>query len=617
MADRPPEPLAATSPGVSAQASGAAETRPTFVVGAGLSLGVTALALSVTGILWRIDALTVSLCLAAGLAVFWPWVRRPGPCREMPFWALVLPLALIAIPAVAAMAPPHEWDEVAYGAALPRDYAAAGRFFYNADYGPYSAFPGNYEALTTASIVLARDVTPVHGLVVLLALGLAAIAAHLTRLLGTSWPGALCAAVLVLSAEALVTSVPMGKNDIANAFFQGLALLAIASYAIERKWRSLAAGGFFLGVALGVKYSSLEFAACVAPLTAALILAGSGRLSQRLRHLAVFGIVAFAAALPWYARNYVVFDNPFFPFLNELLGARNGFTAEHSAITREMFGGLAGYSWHAGTVSGFLSKVTYGFGWVPALLSVPGLLVAMWRRRDAASGFLGVTLLSFGLLTLFAGYWLPRYFLSLLVLSCAFAAVAASEVFRVTERMLGRRAPIVAALLLVLAVGGESLRFQWRSGRRFVRDVVHLKRKDFPRSHVRYWEVADWANRNLGPEEKIGMGVNVQPFYYLQRPYFHIHPMTEKGNLQSLDTPEQFLQAFRELGLTWLAFSQYTDTTNYPETTAPRMNAFLRRFYAARKALVRGGQLIPVASMQGVRIYRIEIPAAAATASGS
>jgi len=87
--------------------------------------------------------------------------------------------------------------------------------------------------------------------------------------------------------------------------------------------------------------------------------------------------------------------------------------------------------------------------------------------------------------------------------------------------------------------------------------------------------------------------------------------------LQSLDTPEQFLQAFRELGLTWLAFSQYTDTTNYPETTAPRMNAFLRRFYAARKALVRGGQLIPVASMQGVRIYRIEIPAAAATASGS
>jgi hypothetical protein len=597
------EPSEAATP-----ASDSGEPGSALVVGAGLFLGVSAFALSVSGMLWRIDALAVGLCLAAALAVFGLWVRRSGLRLGMPIWALALLLPLLVLPAIAATAPPHEWDEVAYGAALPRDYAAAGRFFYNADYGPYSAFPSNYEALTTATIVLARDVIPARGLTVLMALGLAAIAAHLSRLLGVSWPGALLAATLVLSAEALVTSIPTGKNDVANAFFQSLALLAVAGYAARRDLGSLALGGFFLGTALGVKYSSLQFAFCIAPLTVGLVLAGPGRLYQRLRRVGIFAIVTLATALPWYVRNYVLFDNPFFPFLNELLSAHNGFTAQHSAITREMFSGWLGYSWSAGTPRDFLSNVAQGFGWVPVLLSVPGLIAAALRRRSAAAVFLGVALLSSALLTLFAGYWLPRYFLTLLVLACVFTALAVAEVLRVAERMLGRRAAVVALVLLVAAVGGGSLRWQWNTGRRLVRDVVHLKRQDFLRTRVRYWAVADWANCNLGPEERIGMGVNVQPFYYLQRPYFHIHPMTEKGNLQSLETPEQFLQAFRDLGLSWLALAQHTDTSIYAEATAPRMNAFLRRLYAARRALVRSGKLTPVASMQGVRIYRVEAP---------
>ena len=53
---------------------------------------------------------------------------------------------------------------------MPRDYALAGRFFYNADYGPYSAFPSNYEALTTASLVLFDEVVPARVLNALLAL---------------------------------------------------------------------------------------------------------------------------------------------------------------------------------------------------------------------------------------------------------------------------------------------------------------------------------------------------------------------------------------------------------------------------------------------------------------
>jgi hypothetical protein len=604
-----PEPDKATSHEVSVPMSAAEESRQPLVVGAGLFLAASAFALSATGILWHLHALSVGACLVAGLLVFGLWVSRFGVRRDIPIWALVLLSSLLLIPIAAALTPPQDKDEVAFGATLPRDYALAGRFFYNADYGPYSAFPGNYEALATASLVLLGDVTPARVLSVLLAFGLAVIAFHLSRQVGVSRPVALCAALLVLSAESLLSAAPMVKNDVANAFFQSLALLSIASYAARHEPRNLALGGFFLGTAIGVKYSSLEFALCIVPLTVGLVLTGPGRLSQRLRSVAIFGVVTLAAALPWYARNYVLFDNPFFPFLNEILGAHNGFTAEHSALTREMFNGWSGYSWRTGTASGFLSGVTRGFGWVPVVLSVPGALVAVVRRRDAVSWFLGVALLSLGLVTLFAGYWLPRYFFSVLVLSSVFAAVALSEILRAAGPVLGRRALVVALGLLALALGGSTLRWEWRTRGRCVRDAVYIKRhaQEFVRTNVRHWEVADWVNRNLGPDDRIGVGMNVQPFYYMRRPYFHIHPMTEKGNLQSLRTPEEFLQAFRALGLTWLAYSPHSDA-GYPVATAPRMNAFLWRFDRARKALAQSGKLTPVTTIQGVRIYRIEGP---------
>jgi len=166
----------------------------------GLGVGLFATATSLIGLLWRIDLLSL---LIAGLIAIAPVVFA---CRQFTFRSTVSPgmiavvIALLPVLAWAAFLPPYSWDEMAYGAALPRDYARAGHFFYNNDYGPYSAFPGNYEALTTAALVLFHSAGAMKWLNLLLAIGLAAIAAHLCRALGAPklcWP---LAAALVLSA---------------------------------------------------------------------------------------------------------------------------------------------------------------------------------------------------------------------------------------------------------------------------------------------------------------------------------------------------------------------------------------------------------------------------------
>ncbi len=585
------------------------ELRPPLIAGVGVFIGASMLALSVTGLLWRIDALAFGLCFLAAALASGLWLRRSGARPGIPLWFVVLLVPLLVIPALASLSPPTGWDEVAYGAALPRDYARAGRFFYNDDYGPYSAFPGNYQALVTASLVIFGDVIPARFFNVLLAFGLAVVAVHISRRLGTSRPVALITAVLVLSATSLLAVVPMIKNDVANGFFQSLTLLALAGYAARREPSRLALGAFFLGTAVGIKYSSLLFALSVTPLMVVLVLRGAVSRGERLRGLALFGGVALAAALPWYARNAAVFGNPFFPFLNELLGAENNFTAEHSALTREMFEGLAGYTWSTGTVGVLLKRVGSGFGWVPVLLSVPGLVAVMLRRRDTVSVFLGAAFVSFGLVVFFAGHWQPRYFLSLLVLSCAFAAAALEEIGRVTHLVPGRRRTAAVALgILTLTVGGDSIWTQWRARGERVRDNLWMDRQELVRSYVPFWRFADWANRNLAPDDKIAVGMGVQPFYYLDRPYFHIHPMTEKGNLQALQTPEEYLQAFRSLGITWLGFRRFRDGAKYSKARTPRRHAFLLRFFRARGALERSGKLTFVTRVGGVRVYRIEAP---------
>jgi hypothetical protein len=286
---------------------GFADGRPPLVLWAGFLLAGAMLSLSATGLLWRIDRLSVVLSLLAAVAVG-IWLARHFELRPAPGWPFLLLLApLLVIPLLATIAPPYDWDEVAYGASLPLDYAQAGRFFYNADYGPYSAFPANFEALTTASLVLGDSVVLARLLNVALALGLALVAVRLSACLGVPRVVAPLAAALVLAAPSVQAGALMVKNDLAAAFMESLTLLALAGYSLRRRRGWLALAGVFLGAAVGTKYSSLQFALCVVPVAAVLMLRGARTPAALIRAAAVFGVAATALALPWYGRNLLQF----------------------------------------------------------------------------------------------------------------------------------------------------------------------------------------------------------------------------------------------------------------------------------------------------------------------
>jgi hypothetical protein len=569
------------------------------VAGAGLLVGLSMLAVSVVG-QWRLSVVSVTVALALALGIGVVLCRRLGLCAfERPALAL---LPFVLLPALAALAPPHTWDEVAYGAALPQGYAQAGRFFYNGDYGLISAFPANFEALTSASLVLFASPVPAQLLTVGLAFGLGLIAFELGRGLGLGTPVSLVAGLLVLSSRSLQTIVGVLKNDTANAFFQCLFVLMLMRYRERPRRATILLAGFFLGTAVGVKYSSLQFAVCAFLLVLGLAM----RARSGGRDVLAFALCAGAVASPWYLRNLWVLGNPLFPFYNQLLHAENGYTAEYAAVADEMIRAVPSYCWATGTLREFLEAVTYGFGVLPMLLMLPGLVLALVPERRGRFGPLATLLLGYGALTLFIGFWSPRYFLCLLVVAAVLGALALE---RAAQALAAGRSGRARAWLLSPVVVGTAaivLSREIEIQAPIVRDLWRLDRRAFLETHVGFWELADWLNHNSRRDDRIGIGVNAQPFYYLERSYFHIHPVSEKGDLLGATSPDDFLKRFRELGITMLVIHRWNyDRRALPPDGAPHLQAYLKRLYSSVNALRKERRIELVATVSGANVYRV------------
>jgi hypothetical protein len=587
-------------------AVGKVDLDPAVVVALGVTVALSATSLSLAGLLGRLTTASIIACLLASLAggVLAPRLLGAWPLTGLgwtwlPMLALLLPSA-----AVALLLPPYTWDEVAYGAALPRDYAHARHFFYNADYGPYSAFPANYEALVTAGLMLSGDVWPTQLLNVVLALAMAAMAKRLALALGASKPASFVAGLLVVCAPALIQMAPITKNDVACAFFQVLAILMLAIPLERASTWTLVLSGAFLGVSLGVKYSSLQFALALMPVATVVIARSASTRSEALRRVLVWLAACAVFGSPWYVRNLLLFSNPLFPFLNDWLHANNGFTPEHSALLKESFDGLAEYSFKTGTTRIFVTRLVGGFGGLPTALLPFGVWLALRHRRSAVGLLTGGTAALYALLTFFAGYWQARYVLSLLVLACAMAALVLERLGTATEKLgLARIRPtrllFAAAVALAAWQAYPSLHRQLQD----VRAVRQVGPQGFAEERAPYYAVADWLNTHLSERDRVAIGFNVQPFYYLKRSYYHIHPLTQ-GDLQFVETPGEMEASLRRVGATYLAFSGSDGT--YYEATAPKITAYRERLWMAQRRLRQAGRLRLVATVQGVRILRLE-----------
>ena len=284
-------------------------------------LGALATIFFAAGTLGLLRSPLVVGALAAGWALARPRFGTPSgfaasaaaAVRSVPAAVLSgLGVVLLAAIVSAALYPPTDADSTMYHLPAASEFATSHALPALADLR-YPVFPQLHELLAAAALLVGDDLLA-QLLNVLWALLTAGVLWGWGAGAGDRRLGAASAALWFGSPVVLFLARTTHVELAAAAF----ALAAVTSADRARdsgdvRWWTLA--GAFAGWAAATKYTGLYFVAALGVL--ALVRGPAG---ARFRSVAAFAVGALAAALPWYARSWLLSGNPVWPFLGSVFG---------------------------------------------------------------------------------------------------------------------------------------------------------------------------------------------------------------------------------------------------------------------------------------------------------
>jgi len=212
--------------------------------------------------------------------------------------------------------PPGDWDSLMYHLEVPEAWLEAGRIHLPED-NLHAAITGLPQLLYLPLLAAGSPASAalLNGLFALL-LAAATFAVGARLLDGES--GALATTLLWASTGILVVAVTP-RVDTTLTLFLLVGHGAVAAALLEPGARRdhLYRAALVLGLAVGVKYHALAYAAALAPL-ALWALFRRGDPPPRRGRIALLGILLFGvAALPWLVKNVILLGAPLYPFFAE------------------------------------------------------------------------------------------------------------------------------------------------------------------------------------------------------------------------------------------------------------------------------------------------------------
>ncbi|HLZ14314.1 MAG TPA: DUF1420 family protein [Candidatus Acidoferrum sp.] len=477
-----------------------------------------------------------SVPFARALAGLYARMRQASPWEKT---AAAVLAAVLFLEGLAAMAPLTGSDALHYHFTAPAQILREG---FRANWlDPHSFFLGQSHHLILAGLALGSE---------RLALGLiffggAASAIAIVRLarewVSGVWPW-LAAICFVLTPVIFWQMTTAGAPDMWMALFAAVGVLAILRAAETRKMVFVVVAGCCAGGLAGAKYTGLLLAAAL--LCAFLMEMRSAAKS------AIFFVVAVAAGIWPYLRNWKWTGNPVFPFLVERFGPQHANQNVIRAVLADTGASDAKSIWRLLQFPFFaaVDQTHLGFWQMlgPLVLCFAPLIILAAKNTRLWRIALVVWIL--GTIGIGATSGMARFTLPLLpiALAASFASVAL-----LPER--GRRVSYLAASALVAAYGVLGLcglAVYTRPALAVATGVT--SRENYLRERAPDFQATEFVNERLAGEPGDGkVLVTFSHTYYLARPFVNGNPV-EIWFLESNSGPAEFYDFLQRETVKWV-----------------------------------------------------------------
>jgi 4-amino-4-deoxy-L-arabinose transferase-like glycosyltransferase len=280
-----------------------------------LTLGLVGL---VQGWLYLGLAVAVTVFLLRDVLAWWRellgWVRcglaaaQGAEARFLIFFLAVM----LALSLVNALAPETKWDGLVYHLTGPKLYIEAGRI-----HGDMNNHFLGYPQLVEMLFMWLMSWRGVGAAVSIVhwsfgALTLMLVGGYASRLTNRPKAGLLAVAVL-LTAESFRLQFAWPYVDLLMPAYAAASFILIMQWRESKSWRLLVAAGLLAGGAPGAKYTAIGVVAGLG----VLVLWEKRRdgIGALVRAGLIFAAAAFLIFMPWMLKNWLLYDNPVYPFL--------------------------------------------------------------------------------------------------------------------------------------------------------------------------------------------------------------------------------------------------------------------------------------------------------------
>lgn len=222
-------------------------------------------------------------------------------------------LSLLSLLFMGAFIPDQFYDTLSYHLAVPQAYINYGKIV-SLPYNIHSSFPETAEMLFTLGLSIGRDDT----LPLLFQLGFGILIFSL--IIRRQSQNLLLPALAWLSCPLVMENLRFAKSDIFFSLMVTLTFLLLADWELNQGYNWIILAGIFSGFMIGTKYTGAFFV-----LFFLLLISFKIGLSNRkalAKIITIYLITLLFIAAPWFLKNYWTFQNPFYPFFQDLRGYR-------------------------------------------------------------------------------------------------------------------------------------------------------------------------------------------------------------------------------------------------------------------------------------------------------